>query len=431
MKKYIFFLFIVLPFLLFSQTSSIKRSAPLITADPRTVGMSAQRLSRIDSLLNKAMLENHIPGAVALVARKGKIVYFKSFGKSNVENNTPFNNQSIFRIASQSKAITTTAAMMLWEEGKFNLDQAVSDFIPEFKNPQILDSFDIATGTYTTKPAKKEITVRQLITHTSGIGYGVIDGNPKMKAIYRNAGIVDLYTTENITIGENIKKLAKLPLHHEPGAKYTYSEGLDVLGYLIEIWSGMIFDQFLRKRLFTPLGMNDTYFYLPGSHHSRLVDVQTKNSNNQWIATSEDFYDIDYPRKGAMKFYSGGAGLSSTAKDYATFLQMYLNGGELNGTRILSRTTINFMMQNQVGNLRGAEAWEDFGLGFGLVTDIGEMKGGIGSEGTFTWGGYFNTQYFADPNEDVIGILMKQTIKTQGDYTSPLFRRLVFQSIDD
>jgi CubicO group peptidase (beta-lactamase class C family) len=335
----------------------------------------------------------------------------------------------IFRIASQSKAITTTAAMMLWEEGKFRLDDPVSKFIPEFKNPVVLDRFFMKDSSFTTKPAGKEITIRQLMTHTSGLGYGVIDGDDRFKAIYKKAGITDLFTTESISIAESVKKLASLPLHFVPGESYQYSEGLDVLGYLIEIWSDQSFDDFLQKRVFTPLGMKDTFFYLPANKTSRLVPVQTKDENGNWTTFTDTFYDVNYPKTGARRFFSGGAGLSSTAYDYATFLQMYLNKGELNGFRLLSRTTIDFMLQNQVGELFGKE--KGIALGFSILTKEGEMNGGKGSEGAFDWGGYFNTQYFADPQDQVIGIIMKQTQRVGGDYTSDMFRQLVFQAIDD
>jgi CubicO group peptidase (beta-lactamase class C family) len=218
-------------------------------------------------------------------------------------------------------------------------------------------------------------------------------------------------------------------LHHNPGEKFTYSEGLDVLGYFIEIVSGMPFDEFLRKRLFDPLGMDDSWFYLPNSKSDRLVTVQ-KKENGKWVKYPVTFYDTDYPIKGARKFFSGGAGLSSTALDYATFLQMYLNGGELNGVRILSRTTIQSMMGNQTGDLFGGDV-EYYGLAFGVVTPAGQDKGGVGSTGTFDWGGYFNTQYFADPKEQVIGILMKQTQGPVNDETGWKFRQLVGQAIDD
>jgi CubicO group peptidase (beta-lactamase class C family) len=335
----------------------------------------------------------------------------------------------IFRIASQTKAITATAVMMLWEEGRFQLDDPISKYIPEFKNPQVLKTFRYQDTSYTTMPASREITIRQLLTHTSGLGYGAIDGDESFKLIYKKAGITDLFTTENISIEESVKKLAKLPLHHQPGEKYTYSEGLDVLGYFIEVISGMPFDVFLRKRILDPLQMNDTWFYLPAAKANRLVRVQ-KTDNGQWQPYPVTFYDPDYPIKGAKRFFSGGAGLSSTAKDYATFLQMYLNGGELNGVRILSHTTIQSMMGNQIGNL-WAEADRHYGLAFGVLNAQGMYKGGQGSEGTFDWGGYFNTQYFADPKEQTIGIILKQTQGPTSDDTAWKFRLLVGQAIDD
>jgi CubicO group peptidase (beta-lactamase class C family) len=249
--------------------------------------------------------------------------------------------------------------------------------------------------------------------------------------IYQKAGITDLFTTENISIKENIKKLAKLPLHHNPGEKFTYSEGLDVLGYFIEVMSGMPFDVFLKKRLFNPLGMMDTWFYLPADKTKRLVSVQQKTDEGEWVRYPVTFYDPDYPIKGAKRFFSGGAGLSSTAKDYATFLQMYLNGGELNGIRILSRTTVQSIMGNQTDDLWGEDSGKHYGLAFGVINQKGQDLGGQGSVGTFDWGGYFNTQYFADPKEKIIGILMKQTRGPVSDDTSWMFRLMVGQSVDD
>ncbi|MFT5885636.1 MAG: CubicO group peptidase (beta-lactamase class C family) [Arcticibacterium sp.] len=411
-----------------AQTPSSQNSPFLSPATPESVGMSTERLGRIDQMIETAITDQVIPGAVAIVCRNGKIVYQKAFGQSNVQGNKAFRTDDIFRIASQSKAITTTAAMMLWEEGKFFLDDPISKYIPEFKNPTLLNSFRMADSSYTTKPAGREITIRHLINHTSGLGYGVIDGDERFQAIYKKAGITDLFTTQPITIEESIKKLAKLPLHHTPGDAFVYSEGLDVLGYFIEVVSGMKLDKYFADHIFKPLKMEDTFFYLPADKEGRLVEIQTK-TENKWMPFTDDFYDVNYPKSGAKKFFSGGAGLSSTVKDYATFLQMYLNKGELNGTRILSRKTIEFMLMNQVGNLRGDS--DDFGLGYGLVNMAGAAKGGQGSEGTFIWGGYFNTQYFADPQENLIGILMKQTQQIGGDYTSGMFKQLVSQAIDD
>lgn len=429
MKRFVtlFFLFVALS--AHAQTKSVKKSPPLAVSSPEKVGMSSERLARIDAMCEKAVAEGQVPGVVALVARNGKIVYHKAFGQADNASGRALKTEDIFRIASQTKAITSTAVMMLWEEGRFQLDDPISKFIPEFKSPQVLQNFQYRDTTYTAVPANREITIRHLLTHTSGIGYGVIDGDERFKMLYQKAGITDLFTTEDISIGESVRKLAKLPLHHQPGEKYTYSEGLDVLGYFIEVVSGMPFDAFLKQRLFDPLGMNDTGFYLPQSKANRLVSVQRMN-NGEWGRYPVTFYDPDYPIKGAKKFFSGGAGLSSTAKDYATFLQMYLNGGELNGKRYLSRTTVDAIMANQIGDI-WANNDRDYGLAFGVLNQKGQDKGGRGSLGTFDWGGYFNTQYFADPKEKIIGIIMKQTQGNTSDETGWKFRILVGQAVDD
>jgi len=406
-----------------------KPSEILSEAQAKAVGMSDFRLSYIDTMLNKAVTDNIIPGAVVLVSRHGKIVYHKAFGMADNTSKKKLQESDIFRIASQSKAITSTAVMMLWEEGKFNLDDPISKYIPEFKDEQVLDTFNESDSSYVTKPSKKQITIRNLLTHTSGIGYGVIDGDHRFNKLYNKAGIIDLFTTKDISIEDNIKKLAKLPLHHNPGEKFTYSEGLDVLGYFIEIVSGIPFDEFLKTRIFEPLGMHDTQFYLSESKYNRLVCVQTKE-DDKWIKYPVTFYDTDYPIKGAKRFFSGGAGLTSTAKDYATFLQMYLNKGELNGNRLLSRTTVETILTNQIPYI--SEAIEAVhGLAFGLVDKKTHDLGGAASEGTFVWGGYFNTTYFADPKEGVIGVLLKQTQRINGDDTSNKFRKLVMQSVND
>ncbi|UCE94096.1 MAG: beta-lactamase family protein [Flavobacteriaceae bacterium] len=413
-----------------SQTKSIKNSPPLTEASSETVGMSEERLSFIDDAVMESIEKKEIPGAVALVARKGKIVYYKAFGMADNEAGRSLKKDDIFRIASQTKAITSTAVMMLWEEGKFRLDDPISKYIPEFKDPMVLDSLIEKDSSFVATKADKEITIRHLITHTSGIGYGFIDGDERFKKIYTKAGIIDGFTTQNISIGENIRKLAKLPLHHNPGEKFTYSEGIDVLGYFIEIVSGMPLDEFFKTRIFEPLDMDDTWFYLPKSKHKRLVALQTLKEGQWEKYPASDVYDPDYPITGAKAFFSGGAGLSSTAKDYATFLQMYLNKGELNGIRLLSRTTVQFMMANQIGDLWG-DSGTFHGLAFGVNGQKGQDKGGEGSIGSFWWGGYFNTMYWADPEEEVIGILMKQTMDVKEDNTGWKFRQVVGQAIDD
>lgn len=427
MRRFFTFLFTLFTLAILAQTASLNRSPPLVEADAASVGMSKERLGRIDYMCRNAIENDELPGIVALVAREGKIVYHKAFGVSDTQTERVLRKDDIFRIASQTKAITATAVMMLWEEGMFRLDDPISKYIPEFQNPQVLDSL-YDDGTYKTRPANREITIRHLLTHTSGVGYGIINSDKRFRKIYGDAGIIDAFTTKNITIAQNVKNLARLPLHHNPGQDYTYGEGLDILGYLIEIVAGIPLGTFFRTRIFDPLDMDDSWFYLPKEKHNRLVSVQRKQKG-KWIKQPTTFYDPDYPIKGAQSFFAGGAGISSTAKDYAIFLQMYLNKEELNGIRLLSRTTVRFMMSNQIGNLAERKN-SHYGLAFGIVNQKGQDAGGNASAGTFYWSGYFNTQFFADPKEQIIGILMKQT---QGitDDTGSTFRTLVMQAIDD
>lgn len=426
------YLFLSLVFFTYSCSSYQAVEKNTVIPTTKTIaelnGISEERLQRIDNMCQSAIDNGDVPGIVALIQRNGKIVYHKAFGQSD-ESGKALQTDDIFRIASQTKAITSTAVMMLWEQGLFRLDDPISKYIPEFKNITVLDSFIDSDSSFISSPAEKEITIRHLLTHTSGLGYGVIDADPRFKKMYAKAGITDLFTTENIPIESSVKKLASLPLHHKPGEKFTYSEGLDVLGYFIEVISGQSFDSYLREHIFDPMDMDDTWFYLPDSKHDRLVSIQEKKED-QWKNFPVTFYDPNYPITGAKRFFSGGAGLSSTAKDYASFLQMYLNGGTYNGTRFLSRTTINTIMQSQVSDMWGIKG-KYYGLAFGVLNKHGEAEGGAGSEGTFDWGGYFNTQYFADPKEQIIGVILKQTQGPVNDQTGWQFRQLVFQTIAD
>jgi len=396
MNKRILLLIIILMtgIVLHAQNRSIKKSPPLSEDAPESVGMSPEHLARIDDMCEEAVLNEEIPGIVALIARDGKIVYHKAFGMADNTTGRSLKPDDIFRIASQSKAITATAVMMLWEEGKFDLDDPISKYIPEFKNPQVLDDPDV-----------------------------------RFRMIYQKAGIFTGFTTEDISIEEFVKKLAKLPLHHNPGEKYTYGFGLDVLGYFIEVVAGMPFDVFLKERLFDPLSMNETWFHLPEDKVNRLVSLQTKSDKGEWIHCPVINDDWDYPIKGAKRLFSGGGGLCSTAKDYATFLQMYLNGGELNGIRILSRKTVEYLMTNQIGDLWGEDSGWFCGLVFNGINQRGQDRWGMNA-GTFSGQGGFNTQYFADPKEGIIGILLKQTLNVSDD-THGKFLTLIKQVIDD
>jgi CubicO group peptidase (beta-lactamase class C family) len=370
----------------------------LVAARPESVGFSSERLTRIDSVVNNYIDRDCFPGAVAFIARHGKIVYYKSFGMRDPETKDPMEKDDIFRIASMTKALASVATMMLYEEGYFLLDDPISKFIPEFKNPQVLVKLN-PDLTYVSRPASKEITIRHLLTHTSGIGYPFIDSD--VSALYKKNNIPDGFLITNTVLKDAIPALGKMPLLHDPGEKFTYGLNCDVLGYLVEVISGKTFDEFLREELFGPLGMEDACFYLPDEKAGRLVPVYA-NTDKGLKRSDEEGYE--YPVKGAKSYFSGGAGVSCTILDYAKFMQMMINGGSYNGHQILGRKTIDLMTMNQLGNLYGDGG---FGLGFGLVTEA--TKNIISSSvGNYSWGGYFSTTYWMDPKEDLIGLFFTQ-----------------------
>jgi CubicO group peptidase (beta-lactamase class C family) len=366
---------------------------------PAENGMSAERLSRIDQYMAELMTRKAIPGAVVFIARNGKVILHKAYGYSDVERQKAMRKDDIFRIASQSKAITSLAVMMLLEEGKFTLDEPISKYIPEFKNPRVLKTLNWGDTTFTTTPAQSEITIRQLLTHSSGIDYAGI-GSQEFKAIYAKNKIPSGIGNDKDILADRMKVLGGMPLKHQPGEQFTYSLSIDVLGYLVETVSGMSLDAFFKKRIFTPLGMNDTYFYLPKEKHDRLVRLY---SNRNGLVKLEgnvfDGVNVDYPALQGT-YYSGGAGLSSTIEDYAKFLQLFINKGEFNGTRLLSRKTVELMLTNQLQ----PPITTAFGLGFALETNANDYQS-VYSIGSFSWGGAFNTQYWGDPNEKLIGLI--------------------------
>jgi CubicO group peptidase (beta-lactamase class C family) len=375
-------------------------------------------------MLQQGIDSGWIAGAVGFIARDGKIVYNKSFGVSNIEAKTPMRTDDIFRIASQTKAITSVAVMMLFEEGKFLLDDPISKYIPEFANLKVLDKFNEKDTTYTTVQANREVTIRDLLTHTSGIDYAGI-GSDHMNAIYAKAGIPTGFVSEKINLGDKMRKLGRLPLVHQPGARFTYGLNVDVLGYLVEILSGETLDKYFRTHIFEPLGMNDTYFYLPASKYDRLVKVISEDKNHKLVNTLSAF--VNYPLAEGT-YYSGGAGLSSTIKDYATFLQMLLNRGEYNGKKLLARRTVELMTTNQIGDLNLGR--DKFGLGFEITTASGQAKMGI-SEGSFAWGGYFATTYWADPKERLVCLLFLQQSPFSHSEITDKFRAMVYQTLED
>jgi CubicO group peptidase (beta-lactamase class C family) len=411
-------------FVLIIASSCAQPSTVLEEAPPSTVNVSADRLLRIDKMIQQYIDSGWIAGAVGFIARDGKIVYDKSFGVSDNEKKTGMHTDDIFRIASQTKAITSVAVMTLFEEGKFLLDDPISKYIPEFANPAVIDQYNEKDTTYTTIKANREITVRDLLTHTSGIDYAGI-GSAKMNAIYAKAGIPTGFVSEKLNLGEKMKLLGKLPLIHQPGEKFTYGLNVDVLGYLVEVLSGESLDQYMKSHLFEPLGMNDTYFYLPAEKFDRLVKVSTEDKAHHLINFEGDF--VAYPVSGGT-YYSGGAGLSSTIKDYAVFLQMMLNKGVYNGKRILSRRTVELMTTNQIGDLPFGD--DKFGLGFQITTARGQSRLGI-SEGSFSWGGYFATTYWADPKERLVCLIFIQQSPLSHSDIQDKFKAMVYQTLDD
>lgn len=385
-------------------------------------GTTTSKWHKADSIMRAAIDKEVVPGAVMLIAQNGTIQHYAAYGVADVRDGAAMEKDAVFRICSQSKALTATAAMILWERGLLGLDDAVEDYIPEFAQIAILDSL-MADTTFTTIPRSNTLTVRHLLTHTSGIPYGEI-GGPQFDMIYRQRGIVDLFTMDSITAESNAQKIAATALAHEPGERWMYGLGLDILVRVIEVAAAQDYDDFLYENLLEPLGMSDTHFYLPESIAGRLVPVFEPDSTG-WKIHEHALYDIDYPIAGSRSFFSGGAGLSSTAMDYAIFLQMYLNRGVYGDTRILQESTVDTIMANHAGDLLSSGDWHQ-GLAFGVSTALGEQNGGSPA-GTFFWGGYFNTTYGADPQSGTIGILMKQTYGVANDPTTSQFNDAVFQ----
>jgi CubicO group peptidase (beta-lactamase class C family) len=398
----------------------------LSEASAESVGVSSDRLKRIDVVLQDYIDKKEVAGAVALIVKNGKIIYYKGIGSDDTDTKTPLKKDAIFRIASQTKAITSTAVMILYEEGKFLLDDPISKYLPTFKNPQILDKFKESDSSYTAKPAKHEVTIRQLLTHTSGIGYAGI-GSKEFNAVYAKNNIPSGIGTPFYKLSDVIPRLGKMPLVHEPGEKFTYGLNVDVLGYLVEVLSGKSLDVFFKERIFEPLGMKDIYFYLPDNKKNRLVKLYTQDKDGKTIkAENSPGFNMDYPKENGT-FYAGGAGLTSTAYDYAIFLQTMLNGGQYNGKRILSPAIVQLMIQNQIGEVNAGR--NKFGLGFSITTEKEAARIPV-SVGSFDWGGIFGTTYWADPKDKIVALLMTQKYpSTVWGEMQDKFKVLVYQSV--
>jgi CubicO group peptidase (beta-lactamase class C family) len=402
----------------------------LPTAQPESVGFSADRLERISKAVQKDIDDKRIAGAVTLVMRHGQVAFFKAQGMQDRENNKPMRQDTIFRICSMSKPITSAAVMILYEEGYFLLEDPISKYLPEFKNPKVLVKPPNGGATYTI-PAAHEITIRDLLRHTSGLTYA---WNEDLGPLYKEANVASGILPYDGTIGDSVNRLAKLPLLFSPGDRWEYGLSVDVLGRLVEVVSGKRFDEFLRTRIFEPLGMKDTYFFPPDDKLDRLATAYTYYADkglNRFpdtpITEGSFSYSADYPYHGPKKLFSGGAGLNSTAPDYARFCQMMLEGGKLGNVRILSRKSVELMTHDQLGKI---SANEDFGLGFGIAggkTPLSEL----GTPGSYNWGGFFYTAFSIDPKEQMIVVFMGQ-LHPSGDLTlDQQVDELAYQALND
>jgi len=417
----------VLPGVLFLNLLALGQDPP--AAKPGSVGFSSDRLERIAIAVQHDIDDKRIAGAVTVVVRHGKVAWFRAQGMSDREAAKTMPTDAMFRICSMTKPITSVAVMMLYEDGKFLLDDPVSKYLPEFKNPRVL--VKPASGATYTIPATKEITIRDLLRHTSGITY---QWNDDLGPTYEKADVASGLLQFDGTIADHVKHLAALPLLFNPGDRFEYSLGVDVLGRLVEVVSGKPLDEFFRTRIFEPLGMKDTYFFPPDNKLNRLATAYTYYSDkglNRFpdtpIREGSFVYSADYPSRGPKKLFSGGAGLVSTAMDYARFCQMMLDDGKVGNTRLLSRKSVELMTHNQLGKIA---ADMGFGVGFG-VDGVKAPLSELGSVGSYEWGGFFYTGFSIDPKEQMIVIFMAQLHPT-GDLTlDRQVHELAYQAIND
>ena len=407
----------VLLFLLHLAPTSAQR---LAASAPESVGMSSERLGRLTRVLDEYSRTRQIPGAVTLVARNGRVVYHEASGMRDLEQQAPMQRDSIFRIASQTKALTSVGVMMLVEEGRLLLTDPVSKYVPAFAKTTVLTNEAGAT----TVPAQRQITIRDLLTHTAGISYG---GEKQIADRYNAAGFTIWYFADRAApMAHWMEKLAALPFVAQPGERFVYGYSTDLLGYVIERISGQSLDQFLGERIIQPLKMVDTHFFLPADKASRLATVYGRTGDT--LTRQPDGHPgqghyVSGPRAAS----SGGAGLLSTASDYARFLQMLLNGGELDGVRVLSPQTVALMTADHIGE-RYRQPGRGFGLGFETVNDLG-ASGRYGSEGEFSWGGAYFSRYWVNPKEKLVAVFLTQLLPAGGSDLQEKVRVLVNQAI--
>lgn len=393
-------------------------------AAPEEVGLSSERLARLTTQLDRYAENGELAGGVALVARRGQIAYLEAFGNRDIESGAPMTTDAIFRIASQTKAIVSVAVMMLQEQGALLITDPVGRYLPEFAETTVAVRRD--DGGYDVVPARRPITIRDLLTHTSGIGYGMGVAADR----WRDAGIQGWYFADrDEPISATVRKIATLPADAQPGEQWVYGYNTDILGALIETVSGQPLDAFLAEHIFRPLRMSDTHFYLPGEKRNRLATVYSTSAEGLVKATGSGAMGQGAYIDGPRKSFSGGAGLVSTATDYARFLQMLLNGGELDGTRLLSRKSVELMTTSHLGDIPFRPG-ESVGLGFSIVEDVG-TRGVPGSRGEYGWGGAYHSTYWVDPAEDLLVVYLTQLLPAGNVDDHQKLRTLVYQAIVD
>lgn len=381
------------------------------------------KTNRLDSLFQAAVANSEIPSAVILITKNQKEVFHKAYGFRDLENEIPLKENDIFRLASMTKAVTVVAILQLSEKGLLSLDDALSTFIPEFKNPQILEDV-LPDSTFISKPATSEITIRQLLTHTAGIGYGFQDDSYNALVIKNN--VSEGFCEDERTSSENSKKIAMLPLLANPGEKYIYSMCYDVLGTVIEVASGLRYDNYIKQHILDPLEMNDSYFIVPVSERKRIVNVYQPTSNKKSLIPTT-YKDINYPIIDHKQFFSGGADLCSTAKDYSKFVQMIINKGMYHTTKILGEVSIKMMLTKQT-NLDDGDS--DQGFAAWITNKKGAEKGPM-NIGSYGFGGFFDTYIWTDPKKNFTATLMLQMYPTNAHNIHEKYQQIVYDIIDE
>jgi len=391
---------------------------PLPLAAPEEIGLSSVRLARLGAVMRDEIERGRVPGAVALVARRGRLGFFESFGQRDAASGAPMTKDAIFRIYSMTKPITSMAAMMLWEEGRFLLSDPIAQYLPDLADLKVAV---VRGGEIDRVPVERAITIQDLLRHTSGLTYEFRGAGPVHK-MYQSARVSSLAQSN----ADQVATLGKIPLLHQPGTRWEYGRSTDVVGRLVEVLAGQPLSAFFEQQILAPLGMVDTAFHVPQRHHSRLAEAFARDPGS---GAAVQLLDVRTP----PKFESGGGGMVSTASDYARFLQMLLDGGTLDGRRLLSRKTIELMTADHLGPITGAPdlllPGHGFGLGFAVRLHAG-IAAVPGSVGQYFWGGLAGTTFWVDPAEQMFALLLIQA-PGQRDYYRTLFRDLVYSAFDD